>query len=425
MTRIRRKNWLINFALLTGSLIFAVLLTETALRIGWHSRGRYAEATDESLFWQYDSLLGWTMRANARGEFVRPEFRTTIATNSHGLRDDELADVPAENEIRILLLGDSVVAGFEVPKDSTLEARLERRLNQHDPEHLFTVINAGFRGYGTDQELLYLKHRGLALKPDIVVLAVVPANDPENNVTVHTAGRKFAKPYFVYDEKGGLQLRGVPVPRVPPSKQIYSPVLTGEDVDESPEPNAVSATAGGFKAWLSRHLYLYAFIAERLKRLPPTWVAWLQRRGILHSNAPEEWIGFYRHPMPPEWKVRWRLTLDLIREIHRLCRQQGIEFVVWMFPLKEQVYARDREIFLKTFGMTGREVNFDAPEHLLQSFCEREKIRFVPTLKPFRQVAQNGLRMHFISDNHFNARGHAVIADLLFEALRCKSVPKR
>ncbi len=412
------KNAVVNLMLLLASTLAVVLATELALRLVWQHPGRYAGATDESLFWQYDSLLGWSMQPNARGEFVRPEFRTAVATNRLGLRDDELPAAKGDNEVRILLLGDSVVAGFEVEKDSTLEARLEQRLARCDSARVYQVINAGFRGYGTDQELLFLQHRGLALQPDVVVLAVVPANDPENNVTVHTAGRVFAKPYFVYDERGKLVLRGVPVPKQPPSRQIYSPVLTGRPPDWTPEPEEKPASPlAGAKAWLSRHLYLYAFIAQRLKAAPPQWVAWLQRKGILHSNVPSAWVDVYRNPMPPEWQKRWQLTLDLIAEIHQLCQERGIRLLVWMFPLKEQIYARDREIFLRTYGLNNDEIDFDWPERLLHDFCERKGIEFVATLAPFRRAAQSGRRLHFISDNHFNAAGHALIAELLFDRL--------
>ncbi len=422
--RAKLQAGFLHFLLVCASLLFSLALFELMLRFFWTHPAEYARATDESLFWRYDSLLGWAMEPNRRGLFIRPEFQTAIATNRYGLRDDDFPVEKGEGEIRILLLGDSVVAGFEVARDSTLEAHLERRLNALKDGRFYQVINAGFRGYGTDQEYLFLKDRGLRFRPDVVVLAFVPANDLENNVTIHTAGRKFAKPYFLYDDAGRLTLQGVPVPYPPPQNQLYSPLLqpsSGVAKKAIPADSLPLGSGAGwmhrFKKVLSTNLYSYAFLSQRLKAAPPGVVAVLQKYGILRATTPQEWVDFYRTPVPASWEQRWRISLDLIRAIHRLCRINGVDFALWMFPLKEQVYARDRNIFLRTYGLQPDEMDFDLPEKRLKAFCEEEGIYFIPTLNQFRQEARRGRRLHYRTDNHFNAAGHALMADILMREL--------
>jgi len=406
------------------AVFICLTIIELVLRLFWINPVNYIGATDESLFWQYDSLLGWYMLPNQRGKFIRPEFETTITTNSLGIRDDEMPSQKPKNEKRILLLGDSVVSGFEVEKDSTMEACLERLLNaRHDGKH-YLVINGGFRGYGTDQELLFLQYRGMLMQPDMVILAFVPANDPENNVTVHTAGRKYAKPYFVYGKHRQLTLQGVPVQKNPTDKQIYSPLVRQFISLQKNRllPSSASKTRP-LRKFLSEHFYLYGFIANRLKSANPKVVSWLQKHNILHRTLTEAYVNFYRNPPPPAWRKRWQITLDLILQIKRICKKADLPLLVWMFPLKEKVYKRDKEIFMRSYGLDTNEIDFNLPEKKLKAFCQKNKIRFISPVARFKKRAALGYRMHYLSDNHFNAMGHKLMADILLDELSLWNLP--
>ena len=406
-----QKPLLINVAITLASLALGMVLVEIGLRIFWKNPAHYENATPENLFWQQDSLLGWTMVHNARGYFIRPEFSTAISTNSLGLRDDELGSPKPDNEVRVLLLGDSVTAGFEVVRSETHEALLEAQLNAQHDGRVYQVVNAGFRGYGTDQEYLFLQSRGLSLQPDLVVLAVVPANDLEDNVTVHAAGRIYSKPYFEYAADSTLVLRGVPVPSKPDPQPTYSSVA-----GEPAAPFALQSAPpdGSLRKFLGDHLYLYGFVAQRLKNGGPGLVAALKRIGLLQATTPPDFLDIYRTPLPPTWQRRWQLTLDLILKVKQLCEAKDIPLVIWMFPLKEQVYERDQRIAVEAYGLDRSHYDFTQPQRLLGAFCGKQRILFLTPLARFQQEAARGRRMHFISDNHCNAEGQALIADELF-----------
>lgn len=406
----RLKNLLRNSGLTIASVMISLAFIEAGLRLFWQNPMNDAAATSESLFWRYDTLLGWAMQPKAQGKFTRPEFSVEIKTNSIGLRDDEIAPTKAKNEFRILLLGDSVTAGFEVARGETFEALLEGKLNQLQDERHYQVINAGFRGYGTDQEFLFLKSRGMALNPDAVILAFVPANDLEDNVTVHASGRIYAKPFFDYDADSSLALRGVPVPDYPQELQIYSGVVADGTLASLPE-NKVGESP--IKKILRDNLFLYGFVAQRLKSANPRAAAIMRRLGILQQTTPASFLDFYRSPLPENWRRRWLITLDLILQIKRLCKENNIPLIVWMFPLKEQVYERDGKILLEGYGLNSEEYDFIQIEKTLQQFCEAHGIPFLSPLKRFRDEAAQGGRFHFISDNHFNAAGHALITEEL------------
>ncbi len=200
--------------LLCSSFMLCFLLTEVGFSLyHWQlSRNSLAD-TDESVAWKHDPLLGWVLEPGITSRFVLSSdaIDSQISINSKGLRDDEYSYEKPSHVKRILLLGDSLVAGFEVEKQELVDTQLEQLLNR-DSDYTYEVINAGVRGYGTDQQLLYLQKEGVKYAPDIV-LYVACENDLENIITIHRGGRKFGKSYFRRDENGELELAGVPVPK--------------------------------------------------------------------------------------------------------------------------------------------------------------------------------------------------------------------
>ena len=70
-----------------------------------------------------------------------------------------------------------------VNDDETLGEQL-RSLLQSQMDRPVEVINAGVSGFGTDQELLWLREEGVKYAPDLVLLAVYPHNDFMNNAEV-------------------------------------------------------------------------------------------------------------------------------------------------------------------------------------------------------------------------------------------------
>jgi len=72
-------------------------------------------------------------------------------------------------DLRVIVLGDSVVAGIWVDSPE----HLMTHILQEKLKNLFAhpeVLNFGVPGYNTAQEIAILKDRGISLKPDIVIL---------------------------------------------------------------------------------------------------------------------------------------------------------------------------------------------------------------------------------------------------------------
>jgi lysophospholipase L1-like esterase len=206
-----------NFLLAAGSVAVTLILAEIGFRAAGFT-ALYDRYSRPEAFWRHDPTLGWSHEPNAHGQFIGPnpfpiEFDARIETNSLGLRGPEL-DAPRPGERRVLFLGDSFVAGFEVEQEETFATLLERDLERRLGAPV-RVINAGVRGYGTDQSYLWYRERGRELGAELVVNFFSP-NDFEDNMTLHRPRRLFGKPAFARLESGELELRGTPVPHYEP-----------------------------------------------------------------------------------------------------------------------------------------------------------------------------------------------------------------
>lgn len=95
----------------------------------------------------------------------------SFESNARGLRGYN--NYSHKEKKRILLIGDSIVYGLGVSLEKTFTCQLQGMLPDYE------VVNAGVGGWNTQNEYLWLKHEGINLDPDIVILYITN-NDVEN-----------------------------------------------------------------------------------------------------------------------------------------------------------------------------------------------------------------------------------------------------
>jgi lysophospholipase L1-like esterase len=120
-------------------------------------------------------VLGYVFKENYRDQ-DQPDLTSSYPyINAHGLRDRERTVEKAPGTKRIILLGDSIVAGAEGIRDHalTISGQLEDKYTESSIE----VLNFGINGYCTRAEVELLKQKGLQFKPDLVILVFVGSND--------------------------------------------------------------------------------------------------------------------------------------------------------------------------------------------------------------------------------------------------------
>jgi lysophospholipase L1-like esterase len=187
-------------ALTFGVVLLAFELTLRAFGYGDYERYRP------------DPDLLWVLKPGQRG--VTHFGHKPVRVNSHGMRGDEFSLQKPRGKIRIISFGDSYTYGYGVGQDDTYPALLGQLLDRSFPGR-YEVLNAGVNGYGTYQELAYLR-RAIRYQPDIITISST-YNDSAFLNSIHVDGT------IAMDEAPKRRiLRSVSLKRVARSVALYN-----------------------------------------------------------------------------------------------------------------------------------------------------------------------------------------------------------
>lgn len=103
----------------------------------------------------------------------------TQPVNNHGWRDRNRSYSNNREAYRILVLGDSITFGANVPMEKIYTQVLEDRLSKNGFNA--EVINIAYGGWGTGQQLEALRNEGLKYKPNLVIFQF-HVNDLRENI---------------------------------------------------------------------------------------------------------------------------------------------------------------------------------------------------------------------------------------------------
>lgn len=334
--------------LLISSVLFVFICLEAGLRI--YKWPRTGEPGIEGLC-KYDELLGWRGKPNRRIKTFSVEVDYNY--NSRGWRDKEYTYKKPLGVKRIVVLGDSFTFGLRVEHENTFPKVLEQKLGDK-----YQVLSLGMTGYGTDQEFISLYREGLNYEPDVVILAFF-MNDVYDNGTIAANYGRNPKPYFTVDSTGKLILNNIPVP------YLKSPLRSIE------------------------------FIKTKLWEL----------KAILHmpSEYRKDVWGAALNPKYMSSRY-WKLTVRLLWEINKLCRSEGIKFMITVIPLEHQITR----------------MNDRLPQEVLLDFGKRTAIPVLDLLPYFEPYKSSGL--YFSNDVHWNENGHYMAAQAIYDFLFKKRI---
>lgn len=341
------RRLLINGLLITASLFVAIVLAEIFLRLflpqifAIHPPGIYI----------IDPEIGYVLKPGFRGVIQRAEFKTPVGINRSGLRGEELQD----DGYRILVLGDSQAFGFGVLDNETFSVNLQSMLAKHFPAMNIQVLNSGVPGYGTADQLAFLKHRGDEFKPDLVILQFFSGNDIEES-------RNPSKEWAAIDAEGMLT-----------AKSAYS---------FAPRPASLQKST---QRWLKRNIHLANLLSNRLGYLAMRW-------GILDDAA-----------------AYW--GEDFAEEDARLTTQ-------YLIAIAEESQRRNAEcLFLYTAGQVhvfAKEEIEPRTAHFFKAASQKTNVNWINSLDYLRNRTDK-FDLYYRMDGHWTSTGHHAIAEILYE----------
>jgi lysophospholipase L1-like esterase len=351
-------------------------------------RNDTARLDDGSRKWRFnpyrpDGTLGYAHRPDWETVHETADFEVTVRTNALGLRGAPASPAKASGTFRILVLGDSFAFGFGVEDGEAFPAVLERRLAPPAGYERVEVWNAGVAGWSADQYLLLLETRGFAWRPDLVLLAATE-NDPAD-----LAWNRLE-----------LDARRLPV-RVEPTRRMID--QRGRMRYLEGGPLALPDLSFPGQGWLADHSQLYHWLRYRLAKL---WIARAMRgeerrlraeagtppEGPIESLAPDQiqrglWSG-------SDFQLRYHR--HLVEAMRAACAERGVAFATLLVNFRADQARPETAAALR--ADCARDARCVTSESLLAGRAEGE--------------------VFFAEDGHWNARGHALVAEGLAGWLR-------
>ncbi len=315
------------------------------------------------------------------------EFHNLVRLNNFGLHAPDYQLEKPPGVFRILIVGDSFPQGMQVKWDETFPYLL----NTLAPQKSVEVINLSVDAYGTDRELLLYALLGWQFQPDMVILALYPGNDIQDNqidLEQRRYGYRLNRPFFTLDNDV-LRLHNSAVfdPALYPDAPAYQ-WLTDLQADESPIP----------------------------PENPPVRPAVVSDPPNYQIEYPVE-IGLYL-PEDAHWADAWALTEALILQFRAVVALQNIPFGAVIIPDRRAVHNEDWAVTAADYAAVLPELADADPRAAgtrLETFLAEKGIPALNLTDELRAWVQAnpGERLYYPIDGHFNAQGHRVVAEAI------------
>lgn len=364
------KRWLARALLVLGGLLAGVLVVELGARL------LPTDGAAELLFNAPDNAPSGLYSADHRaayiptpgfdGEIHSMGYRVPLRVNALGLRGPELTPKTQE---RWLVLGDSFTFAAQVPEQQTFTQLLASSLGVQ-------AWNAGADGYGTEHERARYLALESELAPDVVLVVFFTGNDFSDN-------QRWANSLEMARRR----------------------------------PQGTVLNSGFRQPWqqaLSRRSVLYGMweMGQRRRKIASGQSQDAQRwRGelaLFHSEGAAELDSLLRQSRPS------------IRSLRDQAKEAGDRLIVAVASPAFAVESHRTAATLGLVGLDPAQAQVQAPEDAVVRMLRAERVQACPLSTTLRAAYQDGEQVYLDYDGHWNARGHAVVAQALAECAAAK-----
>jgi len=248
-----------------------------------------------------------------------------------------------------------------------------------------------------------LQMRGLAYRPDLVILAFFPGNDVRNNSRELEPDKM--RPFYLLDAAGALRLDDTF------ARSMEFRRRTGR-----------LRRAGKELSRYLRTLQLIYYVKDlRDMKREQTDVAAVPAVATATPARPGSEAGLddqiFRNPPDQKWDEAWRLTERLILELKQTAASAQAEFAVVIVSMGIQVHPDKavHEAFARRLGVE----DLSYPERRITQFGERTNTRVINLVPDLQRHAErdnvylHGFANTSLGSGHWNEAGHSAAAELI------------
>lgn len=303
-------------------------------------------------------------------EFVPPvEFIPDLKKNAQGFHDVEWPPLD-DDTTRVVLLGDSYVAGYWVRTAGTVGQRLQAHLTSESGRR-HVVYSIGKSGWGQRHALRALREHGRAVDPDWVVHLVLTFNDIRNN-------------------DAWLNPRGI--------RQM----LNGRNAG----PGVFRLRAAEAPGLLFPGSVLNQLVSHRIALL----------RWEKPIDVPLDYRVYDEKP-DREWTRAWAATFQALDQIKKETELLGARFLLVTVSTPHGVLGAEegrRQLEAAYPGLVAWDIDLDLPDQRIAEYASSRGIDFL-RLEPIFRDESDGRRgaYHWELDGHWNAQGNELAAEVI------------
>lgn len=341
----------------------------------------------------YDSLCRFKWLASARYHHVNPPSRrmfsgyvegvpVVVETNEDGLRTPHTREEFARHAVRIAVLGDSFVFGSGVNAEETFSSRLEQRLRARGADA--AVLDAGVISYSPFLEARQLEGVVSAYRPTLVLLFLDVTDIGDDAIYARKAGSG----EFALEGDTDLGCHGAVA-------QLLQPYLALV-AEPFAYPVRLAAAALGH---------------------PPRPRGNYYADPVLFEGQPENRYFIYRYPLA-RTRPFFQATMRNVDAAAAAARRQGAAFALVVFPRYHHWSTRECP---QNWERAAYAVDEPYQYAYFQFFDEAATASPFPVLDLLPAFkATTDYPLVFRNDPHWNARGHAFVAEQLEAWLRSR-----
>ena len=169
MQNLNYKNHIVNFLILSVSVILILIVVETFLRV----KNYYVIDYDVEM-WKYSKKLKIAHKNNKINHVHKKNSSAIlqnieIKINSMGMRgNDEDIDKWKSSDFKILFLGSSITLGWGVENEKVLNKVIEKEAKNDNRN--WSTLNAAVGNYNTERYVQYFFEYNQNLNPDVIII---------------------------------------------------------------------------------------------------------------------------------------------------------------------------------------------------------------------------------------------------------------